>query len=106
VKGTIHWVSADRAVKAQVRLYETLFANADPEDVGEGESWKDSLNPDSLRVIDEALVEPSVVGAEVGTCYQFERLGYFCVDRDSSDGRLVFNRTVTLKDSWARAQTA
>lgn len=104
VKGTIHWVSAEHALDAEVRLYDTLFANEDPNDVPEGGDWLDNLNPDSLKVVQGAKVEPSLAGACAGATFQFERLGYFCVDADSTAQRLVFNRTVTLKDSWAKAQ--
>jgi len=102
VKSTIHWVSADHAVDAEVRLYDHLFKTPDPEDVPEGQDWKVNLNPNSLEVIPAAKVEPSVKGAAVGAKYQFERLGYFSVDSDSTAGRLVFNRAVSLKDSWAK----
>ena len=83
-------------------MYEHLFNKADPEDVPEGQDWKANLNPHSLEVIGEAKVEPSVRGAAAGEKFQFERLGYFSVDPDSKDGRLVFNRAVSLKDSWAK----
>jgi glutaminyl-tRNA synthetase len=98
VKGTLHWVSARHAIRAEVRLYDHLFCKPDPE---EGGNYLANLNPDSLRVVD-AWIEPSVAGAEPGTRYQFERVGYFCVDPDSTPERLVFNRTVTLRDSWAK----
>jgi glutaminyl-tRNA synthetase len=98
VKGTLHWVSARHAIRAEVRLYDHLFCKPDPE---EGGDYLANLNPDSLRVVD-AWIEPSVAGAEPGTRYQFERVGYFCVDPDSTPERLVFNRTVTLRDSWAK----
>ena len=104
VDATLHWVSAAHAVKAEVRLYDHLFTKPDPDDVPEGTDWKTNVNPDSLEVIGEALLEPSVSGAAVGSRYQFERQGYFCVDRDSAPGKLVFNRTVTLKDAWAKIQ--
>ncbi len=106
VKGTIHWVSAEHALDAEVRLYDTLFAKEDPNDVPEGGDWLDNLNPDSLKVITGAKVEPSLRSAGPGACFQFERLGYFCVDPDSTAPRLVFNRTVTLKDSWTKSQKA
>jgi glutaminyl-tRNA synthetase len=102
VKGTIHWVSAEHALDAEVRLYEHLFTKADPEDVPEGQDWKANLNPNSLEVIGEAKVEPSLRDAAVGEKCQFERLGYFSVDPDSRAGKLVFNRAVSLKDSWAK----
>jgi glutaminyl-tRNA synthetase len=104
VKGTIHWVSAAHAVDAEVRLYDYLFTKPDPEDVPEGSDWKANLNPKSETVLSGAKVEPSVRGAAVGTHYQFERQGYFTVDKDSTAGRLVFNRSVGLKDSWAKEQ--
>ncbi len=106
VQGTIHWVSAAHAVKAEVRLYETLFSKQDPEDVPEGQDWKVTMNPQSLKSV-AALVEPSLANPTVGEHLQFERLGYFCADRDSQLGQPVFNRTVTLRDTWAKlAKTA
>ncbi len=103
IKGTIHWVSAAHAVAAEVRLYDRLFKVAEPATPPPGGSWKDNLNPDSLQVLADCLVEPDLATAVAGTTYQFERLGYFCVDcRDSGPGRLVFNRTVALRDSWAK----
>jgi glutaminyl-tRNA synthetase len=104
VKSTLHWVSADHALPAEVRLYDHLFTKEDPTDVPEGADWKANINPDSLEVLTDCLVEPSLAGAEPGSRYQFERLGYFCVDPDSAKGKLVFNRTVTLKDTWAKIQ--
>ena len=104
VKATLHWVSAPHALPAEVRLYETLFTKPDPEDVEEGQTFLDNLNPHSLEVIPQAFIEPSVKGAAPGTRYQFERLGYFCVDPDTTPEHLVFNRTVTLKDTWAKVQ--
>jgi len=105
VKATLHWVSAAHALDAEVRLYDRLFATEDPEDVAEGGDLMDNLNPDSLEVV-EGKVEPSLAGAEPGHRCQFERLGYFCVDPDSTPDRLVVNRTVTLRDRWARIQKA
>ncbi len=103
VKATLHWVSAGHALDAEVRLYDTLFTKRDPSEVIEGEDWKSNLNPKSIEVITSCKVEPSLKGAAPGSLYQFERRGYFCVDRvDSSTQRLVFNRTVTLRDTWAR----
>ena len=100
VKGTIHWVSAAHAVSAEVRLYDRLFTSEDP---GEGgRDPLDDLNPESLEVLSDCKVEPSLGGAAAGTRFQFERNGYFCVDPDSTPGRPVFNRTVTLKDTWAK----
>ncbi len=105
VKGTIHWVSAAHALDAEVRLYDTLFAKEDPNDVPEGGDWLDNLNPDSLKVVQGAKVEPSLKSAGAGDTFQFERIGYFCVDLDTDKSSgLVFNRTVTLKDSWGRSQ--
>jgi glutaminyl-tRNA synthetase len=104
VKGTIHWVSADHAIDAEVRLYDHLFTKADPDDVPEGQDYIANLNPSSLVVLTEAKLEPSLAAAAVGGKYQFERLGYFCVDKDSAPGRPVFNRSVTLRDTWAKMQ--
>ncbi len=101
VKGVIHWVSVGHAIKAEVRLFDRLFQNEDPNDVPEGIDWKTGLNPDSLKVI-EGFVEPSLANAEPLQSFQFERLGYFNVDYDSKPNKLVFNRTVTLRDSWAK----
>jgi glutaminyl-tRNA synthetase len=104
VKATIHWVSAAHAVDVEVRLYENLFTVEDPNRISEGEEFTANLNPHSLEVLSSCKVEPSLAGAAPGSRYQFERLGYFCVDRDSSPGRLVFNRTVALKDTWAKIE--
>ena len=104
VKATLHWVSAEHAVEAEVRLYEYLFDKADPDNPKDEADFKTYLNPNSLTVLDGCLAEPSVAGAKPGSRYQFERLGYFNVDPDSSDDKLVFNRTVTLKDTWAKIQ--
>jgi len=104
VKGTIHWVSADKALDAEVRLYDTLFTKPDPEDVPEGADWKVNLNPNSETVLTGAKIEPSVKDAAPGTSYQFERNGYFVVDKDSASDKLVFNRSVGLKDSWTKEQ--
>jgi len=101
VKGTLHWVSAAHAVDAEVRLYDRLFAQEDPEDVEDGD-FLSTLNPDSLEVLTGCKVEPSLKGAAVGSRTQFERKGYFCVDPDSTDGGLVFNETVSLRDTWAK----
>ena len=101
VKGTLHWVSADHAHKAEVRLYSHLFKNANPADEKECPDLKATLNPDSLEIIEEALLEPSLKNAKGS--YQFLRLGYFCVDsKKSSYGSQVFNRVVTLRDTWAK----
>jgi glutaminyl-tRNA synthetase len=101
VKATLHWVSAAHAVDAEVRVYDRLFNVEDP---GAHGDYRADLNPDSLQVITDAKVEPSAAGAAPGTRFQFERLGYFCVDPDSAPARPVFNRTVTLKDSWAKIE--
>lgn len=107
VKGTIHWVSAAHSREAQVRLYDHLFVRPDPEDVEEGSDWKSTLNPNSLLTLASCRVEPGLAGAGPGNRYQFERLGYFCVDSvDSSEGALVFNRIVPLRDSWAKIEKA
>ena len=103
VRGTIHWVSAARAVKAEVRLYDRLFTVDDPD----GENFREHINPDSLEVLTDCLVEQSLAEAEVGITYQFERQGYFCLDGvDSRPDRLVFNRAVALRDSWAKIEKA
>jgi glutaminyl-tRNA synthetase len=104
VRGTIHWVSAAHAVAAEVRLYGTLFSKEFPEDASDVEDYKDALDESSLEVVSGCCVEPSVAAAPAATRYQFERQGYFCVDSDSSDEGLVFNRTVTLRDTWAKIQ--
>jgi len=107
VKGTIHWVSAEHSLPADVRLYDHLFVKADPDDVPEGQDYRANLNPSSLQVLKTARVEPSLAGATPGSRYQFERLGYFCVDsKDSRPGALVFNRAVTLRDTWAKIEKA
>ena len=103
VKATLHWVSARHAIDAEVRLYDTLFTVRDPASVAEGVDWKATLNPKSLEVITGAKLEPALASAAPESRWQFERLGYFCADRrDSKPGALVFNRTVTLRDEWAR----
>ena len=104
VKGTIHWVSAAHSLEAEVRLYNHLFVKPDPDDVEEGADWKSNLNENSLETWISCRVEPSLAGAVPGSRYQFERLGYFCVD--SPEGPLVFNRTVPLRDSWAKIEKA
>ncbi len=105
VKATLHWVSADHALDTEVRLYDSLFSVPDPANVEEGSDFKDSLNPDSLEVLSDCKVEPGLKGANPGDQYQFERLGYFCVDsKSSSQDKLVFNRTVTLRDTWAKLE--
>ena len=101
VKATLHWVSAAHAVEAEVRLYDRLFRVEDPLEVADGEDWMDNLNPGSLEVRPRCWLEPGLAGVAPGTTVQFERLGYFCADPDSTPGRPVFNRTVTLRDAWA-----
>ena len=103
IKGTIHWVSVPHAVSAEVRLYEHLFTSPTPGNTPEGVEFTDLLNPDSMRVV-TAQVEPALAEFPAGSRVQFERLGYFCVDPDSKPGAPVFNRTVTLKDSWAKIE--
>ena len=105
VKSTIHWVSAAHAIEAEVRLYDNLFTRESPGE-GEGRDFLDDLNPNSLEVVSGAKLEPSLRGAAAGSRYQFERLGYFCVDPDSTAERLVFNRTVGLRDTWAKIEKA
>ncbi|HEY6951412.1 MAG TPA: glutamine--tRNA ligase, partial [Bacteroidota bacterium] len=100
VKGTIHWVSAPHALDAEARLYDRLFTVENPG----GENWKDLMNPASLQVLTNCKVEPGLATAKPLDRFQFERLGYFCVDADSRDGKLVFNRTVTLRDTWAKIE--
>ena len=102
VKSTIHWVSAEHAIEAEVRLYENLFLTEDPNDSSQGQDWTANLNPKSLEVVAHPKLEPSLKDAKIGTSYQFERLGYFCIDRDSTSDKLVFNRTVGLRDSFAK----
>jgi glutaminyl-tRNA synthetase len=104
VKSTIHWVSAAHAIGAEVRLYDNLFIKENPNDVPEGQAFTANLNPNSLEVVRDARLEPSLQTATAGARYQFERMGYFCVDQDSKPGALVFNRTVALKDTWAKKQ--
>jgi glutaminyl-tRNA synthetase len=104
VKATLHWVSAKHAIGAEVRLYDHLFAKPDPEEVNEGQDFFSNLNPNSLERLADCRVEPSLRGTAPGSRFQFERLGYFCVDRDSTADRPVFNRTVTLRDTWAKIE--
>jgi glutaminyl-tRNA synthetase len=106
VKSTIHWVSAAHAIEAEVRLYESLFLTEDPNDTSRGQEWTDNLNPNSLEVISNPKLEPSLADAVPGESYQFERLGYFCADKDSAPSRLVFNRTAGLRDSYAKMEKA
>ncbi len=105
VKATIHWVSAAHAIPAEVRLYDHLFTKEDPDDLPEGVDWKTILNPRSLEILPECRLEPCLASATPGSTYQFERLGYFCVDvAESSRQRLLFNRTITLRDTWAKIE--
>ncbi|MBL7126019.1 MAG: glutamine--tRNA ligase/YqeY domain fusion protein [Dehalococcoidales bacterium] len=104
VKATLHWVSAEHALETEVRLYEHLFSKEDPTDVAEGADFKAYLNPDSLEILTSCRVESGLAGATPGSRYQFERQGYFCVDPDSSAGKIVFNRTVPLRDTWAKIE--
>jgi glutaminyl-tRNA synthetase len=104
VKATLHWVSAAHAIPIEVRLYDRLFSVADPERGLEGSSFLDALNPHSLEVLRDCRAEPSLASAGVSDRFQFERLGYFCVDPDSASGALVFNRTVSLRDTWAKIE--
>jgi len=104
VKSTIHWVSATKAIDAEVRMYENLFSKENPSEVEDGQDFTANLNPNSLEVIAHAKLEPSLASAVAGSRYQFERLGYFCVDPDSKPGAPVFNRTVALKDTWAKVE--
>jgi glutaminyl-tRNA synthetase len=106
VKSTIHWVSAAHALDAEVRLYDYLFATPDPENTPEGQDFTVNVNPSSLEVLGGCKVEPTLAAARPGDRFQFERQGYFCVDPDSSPGALVFNRSVSLRDSWARIEKA
>ena len=101
VKGTIHWVSAEHAVEAEVRLYESLFTRENPNEVAE---FIECLNPKSLETLHGCKLEPSLADAKPGVSYQFERLGYFCADKDSAPGHLVFNRAVALRDTWAKIE--
>jgi len=104
VKSTIHWVSAAHAGDAEVRLYDNLFTKENPSEVEEGKDFTANLNPNSLEILSGCKVEPSLQNAAPGSRYQFERLGYFCVDRDSAPGKLVFNRTIGLRDTWAKIE--
>jgi glutaminyl-tRNA synthetase len=105
VKATLHWVSAAHAVDAEVRLYDRLFTVENPGLTPPDRDWREFLSPDSLRVLTACRVEPGLADAKPGARYQFERIGYFCVDPDSSPGRPVFNRTVGLKDTWAKIES-
>ena len=104
VKSTMHWVSAAHAISAEIRLYDKLFSKPDPYDLEEGQDVLDNLNPNSLEVVNNAKLEPSLASAKPGYRFQFERVGYFCVDPDSTAEKLVFNRTLPLKDTWAKIE--
>ena len=104
VKSTMHWVSAAHAISAEIRLYDKLFAKADPYDLEEGQDVLDNLNANSLEILTTAKLEPSLATAKLEDRFQFERVGYFCIDPDSVPGNLVFNRTLALKDSWAKIE--
>jgi glutaminyl-tRNA synthetase len=104
VKSTIHWVSAAQAIDAEVRLYDNLFTREDPNETSEGQDFTANLNPNSLEILRNCKLEPSLASAAQASPYQFERLGYFCLDKDSTQGRPVFNRTVALRDSWAKIE--
>jgi glutaminyl-tRNA synthetase len=106
VKATLHWVSAAHAVEVEARLYDRLFLKANPEDTKDGKDFISNLNPNSLEVLDCCYVESNITEAKPGDIYQFERQGYFYVDPDSASGKLVFNRTVPLRDSWAKIEKA
>ncbi|RJQ49941.1 MAG: glutamine--tRNA ligase/YqeY domain fusion protein [Nitrospiraceae bacterium] len=104
VKATLHWVSAAHSMEAEARLYDYLLLKADPDDVEEGKDFKSNINPGSLETLTSCRIEPCLADAKPGSGYQFERMGYFCVDPDSTPGKTVFNRTVTLKDTWAKIE--
>jgi len=102
VKGTIHWVSAEHSINVEVRLYDRLFKVKDPS----GDNWRDYINPDSLKIIKGCKAEPSLKNVKAQDRFQFERLGYFCVDDDSKDDNIIFNRSVTLRDTWAKIENS
>jgi glutaminyl-tRNA synthetase len=104
VKSTMHWVSAAHAISAEIRLYDKLFSKPDPNDFEEGQDILDNLNPNSLEILTSAKLEPSLASAKLEDRFQFERVGYFCLDPDSTAEKLVFNRTLPLKDSWAKIE--
>ena len=104
VKGTLHWVSAKHAIPAEIRLYDRLFSKENPNRVDVDQDYKDYLNPNSVELLTDCLVEPSLAGGQPGDSYQFLRRGYFCIDQDSNDQQLVFNRSVPLRDTWAKVQ--
>jgi glutaminyl-tRNA synthetase len=104
VKGTLHWVSARHAVKAELRLYDVLYTKENPMDHDDDEDFTDFIDPDSLEVLTGAMLEPGLAEAKVGDTFQFMRQGYFCLDPDNGPGQLVFNQTVSLRDSWSKIQ--
>ncbi len=104
MKSTIHWVSGGHAIDAEVRIYDNLFTKENPNDVPDGQDFTANLNPNSLEILRGCKVEPSLRETRAGDRYQFERLGYFCTDRDSTADRLIFNRTIGLRDTWARIE--
>ncbi|MBE2223603.1 MAG: glutamine--tRNA ligase, partial [Anaerolineae bacterium] len=104
VKGTLHWVSAQHAIPAEVRMYDRLFTTENPNIAPEGEDFTVNLNPNSLEVLTGCMVEPNLIEAKIDDRFQFMRQGYFVVDKDSTPDNLVFNRTVGLRDSWAKSQ--
>ena len=104
VKSTLHWVSASHALRAEVRLYDHLFTKELPDEAADGEDFRSNLNPQSLQILSDCMAEPSLKDARPFDRFQFERLGYFCIDADTTDDRLVINRTVTLRDTWAKVQ--
>ncbi|HRU45507.1 MAG TPA: glutamine--tRNA ligase, partial [Spirochaetota bacterium] len=105
VKGTSHWVSASKGIKIEVRLYDKLFLKPDPEVVGENEKFTDFINPDSIKILSDCIAEPSLAEAKAGDNFQFLRQGYFVADKDGTKEKPVFNRSVGLKDSWAKTQS-
>jgi glutaminyl-tRNA synthetase len=104
VKSTLHWVSASHALRAEVRLYDHLFTKERPDEAADGEDFRSNLNPQSLQILSDCMAEPSLKDTRPFDRFQFERLGYFCIDADTTDDRLVINRTVTLRDTWAKVQ--
>jgi glutaminyl-tRNA synthetase len=101
VQGTIHWISEKHSIKANVRMYDRLFKNESPEEAEEGKTFIENINPDSLKTV-SCYTEPMLSESKPGDKFQFERIGYFCTDKDSVNGSVIFNRTVTLKDTWAK----
>ena len=105
VKSTLHWVSAPHSIRAEVRLYDYLFTKANPDEVGPGQDYLSNLNPKSLEILNDCRLEPALKDSNTGDSFQFERMGYFCVDPDSTPEKLVFNRTITLRDTWAKVSS-